>query len=399
MSTTHFYSTLSIHNGSLSDLLGNRTLFTGIPSDWHVIITDIKNSTRAFENGRHEEVNLIATGSIICTLNLAQKAGIQIPFFFGGDGATMIVPPELHKPGLNALTVHRENTLRNTGLDLRVGAVSVSSLLQAGHTLSISRLFLTDLFSIPVVLGDGLSEAEAIVKLRSDTEALQVTDETLDLTGMECRWDRIKPQTVQHEVVSLLVTCLEMHQQAPVYKRVFEALDRIYGPYEKRNPVSIPKLSLDTSFKKMALETRIHLGHAHLFETTKKWLLTTYGKWFYMNQKEGLEYLQELVQLTDTLVIDGRINTVIAGTAEQRLQLQDFLDALEQDRLIIYGLYTSSESVMSCYVQDRKTNHIHFVDGSDGGYTMAAKMMKEKVRRQRSEVRRVEDKDQSPKPE
>ncbi|MGO3156047.1 MAG: DUF3095 family protein [Mesonia sp.] len=36
-------------------------------------------------------------------------------------------------------------------------------------------------------------------------------------------------------------------------------------------------------------------------------------------------------------------------------------------------------SVMSCYVLDRKTKHSHFVDGTEGGYTSAAKMFKTKL--------------------
>ena len=384
MSSQYFYSNLPVQTTPISALLADDSLFKPVPEDWHVIITDIKNSTRAFENGLHETVNLIATGSIISTLNLAQKAGIEIPFFFGGDGATMIVPPGLHKAALDALRVHRDNTLRNQNLVLRVGSVAVSILLAENHPLSISRLSLSDLFSIPVVLGDGLTEAERIIKSRSEHTETTAAEEALDLTGMECRWDRIKPESVQHEVVCLLVSALDPQKQATVFKQIFEAIDTIYGPYEKRNPVSLPKMSLNASFKKLALETRTRLGRANLFETTRSWLLTTYGKWFYMRQQAGQEYMRDLVQLTDTLVIDGRINTVISGTGEQRQRLQAKLDEMENANQILYGIYTSRESVMSCYVQDHKSKHIHFVDGSDGGYTMAAKMLKGKsgVRRQ-----------------
>ncbi len=35
---------------------------------------------------------------------------------------------------------------------------------------------------------------------------------------------------------------------------------------------------------------------------------------------------------------------------------------------------------MTCYIENRKSRHIHFVDGSDGGYTEAAKEFKMKLR-------------------
>lgn len=36
---------------------------------------------------------------------------------------------------------------------------------------------------------------------------------------------------------------------------------------------------------------------------------------------------------------------------------------------------------MSCYIEDRKEKHIHFVDGTEGGYTSAARMFKEKQKK------------------
>ena len=42
-----------------------------------------------------------------------------------------------------------------------------------------------------------------------------------------------------------------------------------------------------------------------------------------MRRDRGRYYLERLVELTDTIVIDGRINTVVAGTSDQRRQLDD----------------------------------------------------------------------------
>ena len=46
-----------------------------------------------------------------------------------------------------------------------------------------------------------------------------------------------------------------------------------------------------------------------------------------------------------------------------------------------YGMHVCSSSVMSCYVRDRRNDHIHFVDGMGGGYTRAATMLKAKLAR------------------
>ena len=52
---------------------------------------------------------------------------------------------------------------------------------------------------------------------------------------------------------------------------------------------------------------------------------------------------------------------------------------MEKNNEIIFGFYVSKESVMSCYVQSMDKNHVHFVDGSDGGYTKAAEVLKKKL--------------------
>jgi hypothetical protein len=37
---------------------------------------------------------------------------------------------------------------------------------------------------------------------------------------------------------------------------------------------------------------------------------------------------------------------------------------------------------MTCLVFDRRGDHVHFVDGADGGYAMAALRMKERLKAQ-----------------
>jgi hypothetical protein len=62
---TDFYKTLPIFHGGLSELMTKKALFEKVPESWHVIITDIKNSTDAVTDGKHDLVNYLATGSIV----------------------------------------------------------------------------------------------------------------------------------------------------------------------------------------------------------------------------------------------------------------------------------------------------------------------------------------------
>ncbi|MFA6245767.1 MAG: DUF3095 family protein [Mucilaginibacter sp.] len=141
--------------------------------------------------------------------------------------------------------------------------------------------------------------------------------------------------------------------------------------------MSVAQLKLKTTFSNLGAEMRFRLGQVKWFKLITTWLTTLYGH-IYFRTRRGRKYLKSLVEMVDTLVIDGKINTVISGTIKQRKELQQALDELEQDRAILYGLHISSASIMS-YVRDLVDGHIHFVDGSEGGYTQAAKVLKEKI--------------------
>lgn len=373
-----FYSDLALQKISLSNLMAGQAFFEEIPKSWHVIITDIVGSTPAVFGGRHEEVNLIATGSIVTVLNIAFSMNVAVPFFFGGDGATFIVPSSVAEKVMDALLVYRDSTLNNFNLELRTGIVAVEKIYQAKHHIQIAKLKRSKSFSIPIVLGNGLAYAEALIKgddfIFSDKK---VQETQLDLSGMQCRWDKIAPPKDKEEIVTLLVIATNGSNQGPAFEKILIKMDALYGVPEKRQPISIAKLKLKSTFNKLGTEMRMRFGKIKFLELIKIWIVTLYG-YVYFQTRKGQRYLKSLVEMSDTLVIDGKINTVMSGTISQRKELEKLLDKMEADGEILYGIHVSVASIMSCYVRDIEDGHIHFVDGSEGGYTKAAKMLKAK---------------------
>lgn len=380
-SDLYFYSELVEYRQSINKLLKKETLFFDTPGDWHVVITDIKDSTKAIESGKHEVVNLIATGSIIAVLNIAHEAKTSIPFFFGGDGATLIIPPQILEESLNALREHQLNSFENFDLYLRVGSMPVSKVYENGYRLRIAKAKMNDYLSIPIILGAGLQYAESVIKGEEDSyKNPELLKKVLNLEGMECRWDRIKPPDVQHEIVSLLINSVKRDDQAPVYRNILDKIEDIYGTHKKRSPISISGLSLNATLDRINSEMKVKQGSKSLTFILKRLFSTLVGKFYLQFNEEGRQYLNNLVELTDTLVLDGRINTVISGLNTQHNQLEEFLTELEKSGEIMFGMFRSKDSIMSCYVRDRKDQHIHFVDGGDGGYTKAAGVLKKKFK-------------------
>ncbi|MET4083425.1 hypothetical protein ABIB40_003396 [Pedobacter sp. UYP30] len=377
--TEKFYANLPVNRLSLSKLMLNERLFFNVPNDWFVIITDIEQSTDAVHAGLHENVNLVATGSIVALLNIAYKNDIVVPFFFGGDGATFLVPPNIVNDAMKALLIYKKNTLNAFSLSLRTGIVAVKEVYKQGHVLRISKFASSGNLVTPIVLGDGLDYAEKIIKgddyLYSGVDP---QDYEPDLSGMQCRWDKIEPPKTNNEIVTLIVVSRDHVHQANCFAAVISFIDKIYGMPEMRQPISVSKLVFKTSFNNLGREMKSQLGKINILKLLKTYLTNFYGYVFFRTEK-GKKYLRRLVEMSDTLVVDGRINTVITGSETQRSALVKALDKMEKNSEILYGLHISSASVMSCYVRDLEDDHIHFIDGAEGGYTKAAAVLKKKI--------------------
>lgn len=381
MNNAHFYTDLPLHTQPVNNILIQPAAFQQIPPNWSVIVTDIKGSTKAVQSGLSELVNLIATGSIIAALNIGTKSKVDLPFFFGGDGATLIVPPTLLLEIMHALTLHQNNVKKEFNIDLRVGALAVSEVYEAGAQIKIAKVSINALYAIPLVLGTGLQYAEKIIKSRViEFQDLNTDVSALNLEGMECRWNRIPPPPNADEVVCLLINAKNESEQATVFKKVLDKADTIYGAHQKRNPISLPKLRMNAGLRKIRMELRMRQPNFRFLEWIKNWIYMIGGKYWYLPSKVGKKYLNELVKLADIFVLDGKINMVISGKIAQRKKLLLFLDKMEAEGEIVYGFHVSQESIISCYVRNRAANHIHFIDGGDGGYTQAAVLLKEKMR-------------------
>lgn len=382
MSNHTFFEDLPVRTKRLSKLLGQEKLFSPVPDDWQVIVIDVQGSTRAVAAGKHHQVNLAATGGIIIVLNRLKAAydGLVIPYFFGGDGATFLVPAELADDLLEVLNNYRRHVQRQMDLILRVGALSIAEVSAGGSTTRIARYALNSLYTIPVVLGNGLKEAETRIKASFISDEESITDLIdIDLNGMECRWNEIEPPRDAEQILVLLIYSEEEVLQGRVYGEIIARIDRIFGDLNNRRPIAANRLRLNLGLTNLANEMYASLGRFSLKYLFRNWLATLYGPWYFQRTDAGKNYLAKISQLTDTLMLDGNINTVISGTGAQIEELIAYLRILEQEQKIIFGYHVTHASVMSCYVRDHDEDHVHFLDGTEGGYTSAARMFKAKL--------------------
>ena len=366
----------------LRELLNSKSCFTPLPENWHVLVVDVKKPFEVLDQGLHSDINLVATGSIITILNTIKNINkdIQIPYFFKGDGATFIIPEFILDKVSVALENYRSHVLKTLNLTIQLGSLKIQEVYTSGATIGIAKLKLNTYLVTPVISGNGLKLAERLIMNNFKEEIVSLDNQlAIDLDGMECRWDEIFPNEQDKKVICLLVLCKDELKQAEVFTKILDEIDYVFGDLDKRTPITTVKLKLDNSFRKMRKEMYARLGKFDRGYLVQNWLITYFGKYYFKFFKDGKDYLFKVTQLSDTIVLDGSINTVFSGTEKQKNKLKLLLDTLEADKEILYGMHATYASIMSCYVEDREENHIHFVDGTEGGYNTAALHLKNKL--------------------
>lgn len=383
MNDLKFYARLKSSNESLIELLASESSFSNVPSNWQVVVVDIQNSTHAVKEGKHHQINLTATGAIISVLNTIRKEGknVEIPYFFGGDGSTFIVPKALLSKVTSVLENYRLHIKRKTKLILRVGYISVEELIDQKTTIKIAKHRLTEQLTIPIVLGNGLKKAEEIIKANFvENNATSFKKDLLNLEGMECRWKEINPSQTKNKVICLLLDATDEATQIEVYSEVLSKIDSLFGTFKNRQPIKSQNLKLNYSIYNIWEEMKISLVNKSWMYLFKNWFSTLIGTLYLRITSTGKQYLQQISQLSHTFMLDGKVNTIFTGEQSKIDAFLEYLNQLEKEKKIIFGIHITHASVMSCYVLDRKTKHSHFVDGTEGGYTSAAKMFKMKLK-------------------
>ena len=83
---------------------------------------------------------------------------------------------------------------------------------------------------------------------------------------------------------------------------------------------------------------------------------------------------------TDYRKFDEFLRMVISGSKHQRHKLRAKLQQYHEHGEIAFGIHTSKSSLITCIVTDYDKNHVHFLDGANGGYAMAARELKQQVK-------------------
>ena len=356
-----------------------------LPSDWWIIIADIRGSTKAIEEGRYRDVNLLGASVITAVLNANKK--LKIPYVFGGDGATLAVPAEALdacRRGLSALQSQSEDFFR---LELRVGFVPVKDI---PTKIFVSKYEYAPQCFLAMFGGGGLSLAEKWVKSGSSKvtllEARKNTSGDSNLDGLSCRWQPLNSRNGLFLSV-IIKARMEGIEALRTYEDVIQKLQTNFrSELKDLSPVHLENIQVKSPSFDFKNEGAIWMTkwpapiRALLAFLKSVFIYFVFKLNIPLGPFRPEKYRREIPQRADYKKFEDALKFVIDCTVTQVSETKKLLQKWREEGLIYYGLHTSEQAVMTCLVfSASEGQHVHFIDGARGGYAMAAKQLKEQL--------------------
>jgi len=315
-----------------------------------------------------------------------------VPYIFGGDGSSLCVPDNVLDKVKDALIATKEMSQMQFDLELRIGVVPVSEIRKAGYDILVSKQKISEHYTQAAFAGGGLEYAENVIKDDDNKTTFRIENKTSiepDYTGLECRWESVPSK--HGETISLIVKATADNQddEYRIYTEIINKVNDIYGDESSSRPVYEEGLKLTLSNNLLKYETKARTFGKSISELVlyklKIRIQAILGRIFMARKiKTGDtdwgKYKSTFVKNTDYRKFDGVLREVLSGNKQQRQVLEQYLDERYKKGECFFGIHVSESALVTCMINNCIDQHFHFIDGADGGYAMAATMMKQQLK-------------------
>ena len=381
---THFYRDLEPFHSFVEEAF-EPSFYVDLPEDWILIVADITGSTKAVEAGKYAEVNYLGAACIVAVTNALE--GFAVPTVFGGDGATLAVPPPAERAALDALAATQRWGKVAFDLELRVGAVPVREIKERGATIQIAKMEFSPGNAMAMFRGDGFDLADDLVKngaedgQRFDVTAPSSAEAMPNLDSLSCRWAPL-PSEKGHMLCLIIGARTGAAEADSVYRDVLAQINNVVALNQSdSSPVKLSNLSFRLSGAGIWKEAKSLPGPAWL-NVLKVLPVHLLGRFvFALNKPVGnfdpALYQQEITINSDFRKVNGMRRLIIDCTEEQSNAVEALLLELRRSGRIVFGAHRASNAIMTCVAPNIENHeHVHYIDGSEGGLWSAAKGLK-----------------------
>ena len=376
--TSGFYDNIPVFN--VFPKLMDPALYQRLPDDWTIGIADIVQSTQAIRENRYKAVNMAGAAVIAGLANAISNH--DFPFVFGGDGASFAVGPDVVDMARQSLADTATWVREELGLTLRVALVPVSAVRAQGFDVQVARFGPSSNVSYAMFAGGGLGFAEAALKRGEFAVEPSPPGGRPDLSGLSCRFSEIP--AMRGVILSLVVV------PAPgVAPAAFRALIEDITQAVEKSPLASrplpsggpalrwppPGLTLEAHATRRAGKS-LALRRASLYlRTGFSYLIFRYG--IRLGRFIPAKYINEMVENSDFRKFDDALRMVLDCTPALADVLERKLADGAAAGIVRYGVHRQKAALMTCFTPSpTRGNHVHFIDGAEGGYALAATALK-----------------------
>lgn len=349
--------------------------YLGVPDDWLIAVSDVVGSTGAISAGRYKDVNLAGAATIAGIQNASP--GRDLPFAFGGDGGIVLVPPDLADATTAALKGVQRIVRNALALDTRCALIPVAAVRADGFDVRLAHQTLHGSRRLAMLCGGGVDHAETLCKSPAGTRfavAADATTEDADLSGLSCRW---QPLSARNGVMlTAIIRAKDGEQLSPVYRDLYAGIQTA----ARRDLCPVAASNLKSTWPPRGGAHERAFGRS-LFEVYGQSLLAV------VSEKTGRTiggfnaraYARALPSHSDYRKFADSLRMVVDCTTREADAIEQLLSFAGARGAIEFGLHRASAALMTCFVSNTDDGgHVHFIDGADGGYALAAQQLKTK---------------------
>ena len=333
-------------------------LYRPLPDDWVIGVADVEQSTKAIRENRYKAVNMAGAAAIVAVVNALD--GRDFPFVFGGDGASLAVPPQCADRARAALAATATWVKEELNLSLRIAMMSVREIRAHGHDVRVARYAPSDNISIASFAGGGMAWADAAMKAGRFAVTPSPPEVRPDLSGLSCRYELIP---ASRGLVLSVVLAPAPGAAPEAFRGAVEEIARIVerSPDTSR-PVPGKGLHLRWPPQGYDLEARAQRRAGEwlwLRKTIVLALTLLYALVMWTGVRVGRflpsRYTRETVENSDFRKFDDALRMVLDVTPELALEIEQHLSEIARAGVARYGLHRQDAAMMTCFSPSRPT--------------------------------------------
>lgn len=362
------------------DRVADPSLYRALPAGWQVGNADVVKSTQAKAQGRAKAVNIAGAAVIAAVTNAL--GGEEIPYVFGGDGASFAVPPDLAARAAEALAAVAQWATVDLDLPMRVGMVPIEAVREAGFDVRVSRYAASASVRYAMFAGGGMRWAEQQIKLGRFTLPAAPPDARPDLDGLSCNWEAI-PSALG--VILTLMIAPAVAFDDPRFVALVAELNRLLADKRQARcplPDQGPPFRWPPTGLALLAAIRRRPGE---WAWAKKLRLALEALLAYAVLRLGVRvgtfdparYRREIVENADFRGYDDGLRMTIDCTRAHSDRIEALLQRARGEGIARFGLHREEAALLTCIAPlPTQSDHVHFIDGASGGYTLAAMQLK-----------------------